>query len=68
MLQRVYLMAVPAAVRDGRPRKGISLPRRFGRDESSGVAGPHNNAGDAPPALTATAGSDGPNARARVEG
>jgi hypothetical protein len=56
-----------------RPRRSAQtkadfLPRRFGRDESLGVAGPHNKTGHAPPALTSGEGSDGPTARARAEG
>ena len=43
-------------------------PLRCGRNEPPEVAGPHNKTGDAPPALTAQAGSDGPTARARAEG
>src|SRR5207248_2090519 len=33
-----------------------------------GLPAPNNKTGDAPPALTAKAGSDGPTARARAEG
>jgi hypothetical protein len=46
-----------------RPSVIASLHDVKDADESSGDAGPHNNTGHAPPALTALAGSDGPTAQ-----
>jgi hypothetical protein len=50
-----------------------ALPGCFGimqclrdADESSGDAGPHNNTGQAPPALSSKEASDGPTARIRT--
>ena len=52
-----------------------ALPGCFGimqclrdADESSGDAGPHNNTGQAPPALSSKEAPDGPTARTWAEG
>jgi excisionase family DNA binding protein len=52
MQQRVSLITAPVAVSNAL----ACLPCVRDVDESSGVAGPHNNTGYAPPALTAPRG------------
>jgi hypothetical protein len=68
MQQRVGLATVPAAARDDDWPQGRYILFVPGAMSRQGLPDPNNKSGDAPPALTARAGSDGPTARARAEG